>query len=87
MRGTNIRDTKRRRDAPTHVNGGADLRSSAPSVDARDRIPEGRSGRPTLAIRARYGNGELNVEARERWAIAALVVLAALGALAVIVAT
>ena len=39
---------------------------------------------PVLAIRARYGDGELAVEARERYAIAAVVVLATLAAVSVI---
>lgn len=88
MRGNTTSDTEAQRDAPTHVDADADRRwSGAPRVDASKQIPEvRRSGRPTLAIRARYGDGELNVEARERWAIAALVVVAAIVALAVIVA-
>jgi hypothetical protein len=49
------------------------------------QIARTRRGGPTiLAIRARYGDGELNVEARERCAIAGLVVLGAIAALAVI---
>lgn len=54
-------------------------------VEAGAHAPKPRrGGPPILAIRARYGDGELVVEARERWAIAALVVLAAIAALAAI---
>ena len=88
MRGNTTSDTEPRRDAATYLDAHADPRSSrAPKVEASEQMPEvRRNGRPTLAIRARYGDRELNVEARDRWAIAALVVLAAIVALTLILA-
>ena len=54
-------------------------------VGPSTRLAKTRLGRSaSLAVRARYGDGEIIVEARERWAIAGLVVLVVVAVLAVI---